>query len=209
VSTDVLKKITVETFDAVAATQSEYITTCNTGSEFDIGELTEAGYIFLTPNCPDNPTDRYFAVLLGDWWADFNEGDPPVSPWCSFGVDNEIYGDTVGSGEANTIAWLSTPTCMSSDVVNAIADLRSETGWDFFIPSKNEMFKIYENLSAVDQMGWHIPGSSYWTSSEYDYNQMWMLNSQGLPYTNMLGFKANSSRIIPVSSIDLADLADL
>ena len=204
-----VKKITVETFAAVAATQSEYITTCNTGSAFDIGELTELGYIFLTPNCPDNPTDRYFAVLTGEWWADFNNGNPPVSPWCDDDTYHVINGVNVGSGEANTIAWLGTPSCMSSGVVNAIADLRSQTGWDFFIPSKNEMFKIYENLSAVDQMGWHIPvGFWYWTSSEYDSNQMWMLNSQGLPYpyTNMLDFKTNTSRIIPVLSFDLADL---
>jgi len=204
-----VKKITVETFAAVAATQSEYITTCNTESVFEIGELTEVGYVFLTPNCPDNPTDRYFFVLSGASWADFNNGNPPVSPWCDDDTYHGINGVNVGSGYANTSAWLSTPSCMSSGVVTALNNLRVESGLDFFIPSKNEMLKIYENLSEVDEMGWHIPvGFWYWTSSEYDSNQMWMLNSQGLPYpyTNMLDFKTNTSRIIPVISIDQEDL---
>ena len=59
------------------------------------------------------------------------------------------------------------------------------------------MLTIYENLINL-QMEWDINGSWYWTSTEINELQMWMLVNG--PYDLATDDKGNYSRIIPILS---------
>jgi len=201
-------RITLESSSSAQAAESEYITTCNTGSEFSIGEQLIEGpveaYVFLTPNCSDNDTGEYFAVLAGSIWEQFTTVAANKGQWCNDGVYHGINGTDIGDGEGNTAAWLSVyATCPNySPMLSKISDYRTSLGdVDWFIPSKMEMLAIYKNLEEVNETRWKVNvGGGFWymTSSEVDNNYMWTLEYESDILTE--DGKMNFNRIVPVIS---------
>ena len=199
--------ITVESSTTTAPTESAYITTCNTGAEFNIGDITRGGYVFLTPNCSDNPTGKYFVALTGSAWRSFTdnylEGNDFNTPWCDDATSHGINGTGIGDGETNSDSWfIIMNTCNSTqlhmvDAYNQITANQSN-GYRWFIPSKLEMFDLAKNLFLVNQSEWNLDENWYWTSSEIDHYNMWMLNVDN--WTNVTDNKLHSSRVIPVLS---------
>lgn len=200
--------ITIESSASAEAAASEYITTCNEGSDFSIGEYLEDGgigvYVFLTPNCSDNNTGDYFAVLKGSIWKEFVSPGLDKGKWCEDNVYHGINGTEIGDGEGNTAAWLSIyATCPNySPMLGELVEFRTSFGTDWFIPSKMEMLAIYNNLGEVNQNGWKVDvggGFYYMTSTESDSGNMWTLvyESDELYEDG----KMNTNRIVPVVRI--------
>jgi hypothetical protein len=91
--------------------------------------------------------------------------------WGCFGV--LIWGaggTTVGTGEQNTIDIEN--GCTTSDTAADICANLSLGGYnDWFLPSKDELNLMYENLKVFGVGG--FADGSYWSSSEYDADYAW------------------------------------
>jgi hypothetical protein len=80
---------------------------------------------------------------------------------------------TVGSGEANTS--LIVAGCNEASFAAKLCDnltLGGQTDW--FLPSRDELYLMYENLHLNNQGNFTL--SDYWSSSEYDGNLAWRFN---------------------------------
>ena len=111
--------------------------------------------------------------------------------WGTNGV--EVGGTTtgVGSGWANTNRLIGVYS--STDYIwYYIKKHRTETGKQWFLPSKDELNILYENKDKIGNFSTSNAVSYYWSSSEDDSNRCWCqyFESGG----QLLVSKANSSR---------------
>ena len=190
--------ITIESSTAVTPTE---LADCDAVGTFAIGQEICGGYVFLTPDSPMNSTGKYFVVLKGSTWSTFTQGSETLTgPWCADSTNHMISGDEIGDGKANTNSWLALLDSCPSGVLSTLRNFRNTTGINWFVPSKSEMLTLYEILSNDVVMEWDNPGNWYWTSTEYGDNEMWMLQNETSPYSNVTDGKGNYSRIIPILS---------
>ncbi len=92
-------------------------------------------------------------------------------------VDNTST--TFGSGKANTVAIVS--ACGDGDYAAKICNDLVINGYnDWYLPSKDELNKLYHNRNAI---GGFTKGNSYWTSSEFSPNHsLYQLFPEGDQY---------------------------
>jgi hypothetical protein len=57
---------------------------------------------------------------------------------------------------------------------NGFPDPNLDGGYDWFLPSKDELNKLYTNRTAIGD----FTGELYWSSSEYDANNAWVQSFQ-------------------------------
>ena len=193
VPADLIYRITLET-SKVNDPSLTYISACNTGSTHRIGDLTHDGYVFLTPNCPDNPTGKYFVVSTGSLWL--ANGNLRNSPWCNDDIFHNFNATAIGAGEGNTAAWLGLSSTCASYQFDDFLRFNQANGGDWFIPSKDEISSLHTSLNTVNITEWDVPGNWYWTSSEIDSGSMWMFDGDGITED----LKMNYSRVVPVRS---------
>lgn len=80
-------------------------------------------------------------------------------------------GTAIGTGNANTTA-INTTQGTGSYAAKICADLDENGYSDWYLPSIDELGKLYENRVAIG--GFQAPPESrYWSSSEFDYNDAW------------------------------------
>lgn len=98
--------------------------------------------------------------------------DQGTAEW---GCNETLIGGTstaIGTGAANTNAIVS--GCAEAGIAAKVAtdlDLNGYTDW--YLPSKDELNKLYENRVAIGGFGSEV----YWSSSEYDsFNLPWIQN---------------------------------
>jgi hypothetical protein len=91
-------------------------------------------------------------------------------PW---GCNGTLVGGTstaLGTGAANTAAIVS--ACSTTTIAARLcADLVLNGYSDWYLPSKDELYKLYQNSSAI---GGFTTGT-YWTSSENSANYTWSM----------------------------------
>ena len=138
---------------------------------YEIGDTGPGGgLIFLTPSTEGNVAQEYFeAAPVGvelniSWATDINSNQTTVVS----GAD----GTAIGTGAQNTadiVAQAGNVAATSAAVY--CSELTSGSKSDWFLPSKDELNEMYENLHALE-IGGFTPGA-YWTSSEFDNNEAW------------------------------------
>lgn len=98
--------------------------------------------------------------------------------WCN--QINQLVGPSAQSnlnGAGNTVAIIQQPNHISS-AAEICADLAFSGCDDWYLPSKNELNLIYQNLSlinqiAVDNGGESFSSTTYWSSTENNSTTAW------------------------------------
>ena len=124
------------------------------------------------------------------------------SEWgCLPTLITDADGLSIGTGAQNTLDIIS--VCTISDIAAAICnDLKLNEYDDWFLPSKDELDKIHENLDIINSAsiannGEMIQGTNYWTSSSSGGDTAWVQNmdSGGSQYNNLVD-KSNHVRAV-------------
>ena len=139
---------------------------------YDKGNYLKADFIIVKASgngtVPITPT-------YSDWrYLEAASSDSPSAEW---GCDGTLIpgadGTAVGTGEQNTIdieAGCTTPDTAADICANL--SLGGYTDW--FLPSKDELNLMYENLKVSGVGG--FAGYYYWSSSEYGAHYAWYQN---------------------------------
>ncbi len=201
---------------------------CNDGSCCFIAGCMDISAYNYDPNaCFDNGTCIF--VEIGDnfqggiiFWLDGNGGGLIAAPsdivpgngsggiwWGCYGtVISGADGEAIGTGNQNTIDIIAEcPTSLTNSLANAAefcANLSDGTYNDWYLPSKDELRKMYLNIGPGNALGLgNIGGfddsnsmsSWYWSSTEYDATQAWYQsfsvgNMYLMPKSNFLKVRA-------------------
>ena len=136
---------------------------------YEIGDTGPGGgLIFLTPSTEGNVSEEYFeaapasAEVERSWATGANQS----------AVVSGADGTAIGTGEQNTadIVAQSGNVAATSAAVYC-SNLVSGGKSDWFLPSKDELNEMYENLHTLGIGG--FTSGAYWTSSEFDNNGAW------------------------------------
>jgi len=148
------------------------------GSTFTAGIFNVTLYAQWTPYVlrDTGPAGGYIFYDKGsysDGWRylEAAPSDQANAPWGCYGVSIPgADGTAVGTGKQNTIdieAGCATP----GTAADICANLSLGGYSDWFLPSKDELNLMYENLKVSGVGG--FPGSYYWSSSEDDASFAW------------------------------------
>lgn len=95
-------------------------------------------------------------------------------------------GTAVGTGQANTNAIINDAGLNSDYAARICGELDLEGYSDWFLPSKDELDLMYQNLhNATSSIG-NFQNNFYWSSTEDDAGDAWLqeFNSEGGQYYN-------------------------
>jgi uncharacterized repeat protein (TIGR02543 family) len=117
---------------------------------------------------------------VSDGWR-YLESAPSSTEWSwiEWGSYGTLIGGTetgIGTGKNNTttvVTWLNShsETGKAAQLCDALGE--GETYDDWFLPSKEELNLMYENLHYIGTPVGGFAASSYWSSSEYDACDAW------------------------------------
>jgi hypothetical protein len=87
------------------------------------------------------------------------------STWGCFCVSTGATGTALGTGAANTAAILA--NCATRPIAASVAAAHNGGGFnDWYLPSKDELNKLYLNRVAIGGFDTGFPTNTYWTSSQ-------------------------------------------
>jgi len=164
---------------------------------YDKGYYSKAGFTIVKAPNPNEPpivvptysTWRYLEAAPSDQSTSAEWGCVSILVPIS-GAD----GTAVGTGEQNTIdieAGCTTPDTAADLCANLSLDGYS----DWFLPSKDELNLMYENLK-VDGVGGFAVGGLYWSSSEFTAYNAW-----GQDYSNGAQLYNNKNHMYRVRAV--------
>ena len=141
---------------------------------FGLGVAMRGGIIFYILQSGDPGYDPY--VVHGFIAAPTNQ--PPGVEWgCSGTLIPGADGSAIGTGMQNTKDIIA--GCSTASIAARICDeltIDGYSGW--YLPSMDEMVKLYQNRAYVGGFGIN----AYWTSSEYSSTQAGIVNFLDLPF---------------------------
>jgi hypothetical protein len=157
--------------------------------EYKIGDRgPSGGFIFFDKGYSSNGW-RYLEAAPGDGVLGEGILEDNRPAWSN--VDRTLLGTTktgIGKGKANTKAiigqaghkYSAAKVCDDLDITYGQSFNDGKSFKDYFLPSKDELNLMYENLHKSGVGGFTI-GSLYWSSSENDDNHAWIqyFNSGG------------------------------
>jgi hypothetical protein len=142
------------------------------GRRYAIGDVGPGGgYVFITPTTASNSTGLYFETPEKTWSAAAN-GDNVTAglaggPMCVGALGTTYQGNSntaIGSGAANTtfVAGLAGPgtACYLAE------NLTYNDYTDWFIPSRDELQKLYDNRASLGAANSFVGSQYYWSSTE-------------------------------------------
>jgi hypothetical protein len=140
-------------------------------TEYTVGDLgPSGGYVFYEN--PDYATDgwRYMEAAPAGWSGG---SEDPTKVWGGYGTAVESgTGTAIGTGSSNTQKIVATfgnaePYESKTDYAAKLcADYRGGGYDDWFLPSKDELNLMYQNLKVQNLGG--VSDDVYWSSSEYN-----------------------------------------
>jgi hypothetical protein len=119
------------------------------------------------------------------------------STWITTSGSGPYYGVGIGSGAQNTIDIMN--GCATASIAARICGNLVLNGYsDWYLPSKNELYQLYNNRAAIGGFNTSASGTSawYWSSTEYNANNAYILDfyNGSQPYDG----KNNSRKFRPV-----------
>ncbi len=138
---------------------------------YEVGDAGPAGGIIFYDKGFYSYNWRYLEAAPQGWYTG---GDDPDFEW---GLLPFLVGETdtaIGTGKANTekiVFELVSGTYAAKECYDLILGLTIEGYKDWFLPSRDELNLLYENLHQQELGGlsnWH-----YWSSSEFNDGQAW------------------------------------
>lgn len=116
------------------------------------------GWIVYVDSRDDHDGWTYLEAAPAGW---HENGEDPAVAWGEVGVEVGAGATARGAGLANTMAALE----HSDEYAAGLVDGLVINGFDdWFLPSQDEMFQVYENLFRRDLGG--LTRGNYWTSTE-------------------------------------------
>lgn len=98
-------------------------------------------------------------------------------------------GTAIGTGLSNTNTIITSQGATATSYAAGIARAYTGGGYtDWFLPSKDELYKVYLNRSSIGSYTWYF----YWTSSEAGNNIAWLQNFDGSGYQGFTGKDATA-----------------
>ena len=98
---------------------------------------------------------------------------------CRNNVATGATGTAIGTGSANTTAIISAQGATETSYAAGLAGAYTGGGYtDWFLPSKDELNKMYLNKATINTTAAANSGSDfvsdyYWSSTEYDTSNAW------------------------------------
>ena len=134
-----------------------------------------------------SPTDKLISAHWGCYGANINYSTPIEG----------ARGHWVGQGKQNTIAIVN--RCLEQGIAAKICSDMVVNGYDdWFLPSIDELRKLYENREAIGTgyIG-YPPDERYWSSTEYEKSIAWHFSfySGVASYSGYMGHK-NASNLV-------------
>jgi len=138
------------------------------GCPYIVGDLAEGGVIayILEPGDPEYDSNQQKGLVATI--ADISTG----SIWGCLGTTiTGADGVAIGTGNQNTIDIMA--DCATAGIAARISGDLVEGGFsDWYLPSKDELNKLYLNKVAIGGFA----GVFYWSSTEFSSNQAWVQN---------------------------------
>ena len=126
-------------------------------------DLTIVKAVVLPPITPNYVGWRYLEAAPSD--------QSPGAPWGCYGVSiTGADGTAVGTGKQNTID-IEAGCVTAGTAADLCANLSLGGYSDWFLPSKDELNLMYENLKVFGVGG--LSDDYYWSSSEYSASRAW------------------------------------
>lgn len=100
----------------------------------------------------------------------------PMLPWCPSSLPTLGTGLQIGSGNANTL--LITSQCGEAKFGDAVgakmaASYRGGGKSDWYLPSKNELLLLFQNINNFGQVSSNM---QYWSSSQDSLSRSWAVD---------------------------------
>ena len=139
---------------------------------------------------------QYFEAACAGWLnnCDGTTADP-ITDWGCNG-ESIIFADAtaIGTGEGNTARIVDGCSDYAGFAADLATDYSNSGESDWFLPSKDELNKLYINRASVGGLS----TASYWSSSEYGANSAWRQSFDDGGQTNSA--KLNTFYVRPVRS---------
>ncbi|NLV84156.1 MAG: DUF1566 domain-containing protein [Spirochaetales bacterium] len=182
----------------------------NLSVAYCVGEIGPAGGYVFYDKLTESDGWRYLEAAPAGWSG---TSDDPIY---IFGYcrptptgSNQIAGTdvTIGTGEANTITLVEamggsayteiTGTQTTANYAVNMCATHNENGFDdWFLPSKDELNLMYQNL-YLQELG-SLEGAQYWSSSEGDADDAWEHNLYTGNQENSSNNRGSTYRVRPV-----------
>ena len=133
---------------------------------YTVGDTGPAGGLIFYDKGSYSDGWRYLeaAPVSTEWTA---------KQWGSYGTEIGATGTAIGTGQANTTAIVAAQG--AGNYAAQLCNDLTEGGYiDWFLPSKDELNLMYQNLHFNDVGG--FAASPYWSSSEYSPSLAWYQN---------------------------------
>ena len=152
-------------FGSDSEIKTNYITSTHVGTTLKIGDSFGGGKVayILVPGDPGYNANVQHGLIVAtvDQSAD-------IQWWNGSFTSTGATGTALGTGSSNTTAIISSQGNIGTYAAKICRDYRGGGFNDWFLPSKDELNKLYLNKEAIG--GFSI---AYWSSSEYiDYPDM-------------------------------------
>ena len=141
------------------------------GEKYGEYHIGEDGY----PMRNDRATDAGTAESENWRFLICDKEELGVFEWGERGLDTGTMNTNIGAGLQNTNQLIEIESYYTQFPWMRIKEKRSESGLCWFIPSKDELYMLYENKDIIlTQGGISLQSSVYWSSSECsDYDSAW------------------------------------
>jgi hypothetical protein len=132
-----------------------------------IGDFLEGGVVFFV----DETGEHGLVCAVLDQGSDINWGCPSL-------IDFGAKGLEIGTGQQNTLDIIG--ACNDSNTAAAICEQLELNGYnDWFLPSRDELDSLYRHREIIQETalknnGGYFQSGTYWSSSHYLDNTVWV-----------------------------------